>query len=345
MSTDRILPAIGMRLLSVVIFALMNSAIKLAERHGASVSEILFFRQFGACLLVSGVILAGPGLPSIATKRLPAHIVRAIVGLSAMAFTFNGIVALPLAEATTIGFTVPIFATILGALWLREPTGWHRWGAVIAGFVGVLIVARPGGEHFPLWGAGCALAGAFGTASVSILLRQIGKTESALTTVFWFSALSLIPLSLVYALAVQPHGLVAWVCLASVGILGGLAQIAMTTSLRLGRWWCRWIIRACCGRRCSAGWCSTRCRRKRRGSAHRSSSRAGCTSCGANMSAGRTKPIRRSPDGLRGAPSPSRARPGIQSHAGKGDGEEEKREKQGMAHAGHDGLEPPLTSS
>jgi drug/metabolite transporter (DMT)-like permease len=234
MSTDRILPAIGMRLLSVVIFALMNSAIKLAERHGASVSEILFFRQFGACLLVSGVILAGPGLPSIATRRMPAHIVRAIVGLSAMAFTFNGIVALPLAEATTIGFTVPIFATILGALWLREPTGWHRWGAVIAGFIGVLIVARPGGEHFPLWGAGCALAGAFGTASVSILLRQIGKTESALTTVFWFSALSLIPLSVVYALAVQPHGLVAWVCLASVGILGGLAQIAMTTSLRLG---------------------------------------------------------------------------------------------------------------
>ena len=234
MPTDRILPAIGMRLLSVVIFALMNSAIKLAERHGASVSEILFFRQFGACLLVSGVIAAGPGLPSIATRRLPAHVVRAIVGLSAMAFTFNGIVALPLAEATTIGFTVPIFATILGALVLREPTGWHRWAAVAAGFLGVLIVAQPGGDHFPLWGAGCALAGAFGTASVSILLRQIGKTESALTTVFWFSALSLIPLSLFYVLAAQSHDLVAWVCLASVGIFGGLAQIAMTTSLRLG---------------------------------------------------------------------------------------------------------------
>ena len=234
MPTDRILPAIGMRLLSVVIFALMNSAIKLAERHGASVSEILFFRQFGACLLVSGVILAGPGLPSIATKRLPAHVVRAVVGLSAMAFTFNGIVALPLAEATTIGFTVPVFATILGALVLREPTGWHRWAAVATGFAGVLIVAQPGGDHFPLWGAGCALAGAFGTASVSILLRQIGKTESALTTVFWFSALSLVPLSVIYARAAQSHDLVTWACLASVGIFGGLAQIAMTTSLRLG---------------------------------------------------------------------------------------------------------------
>jgi len=235
MPSDRILPAIGMRLLSVVIFALMNTAIKLAERHGASVSEILFFRQFGACLLVSAVIAAGPGLPSIATKRLPAHVIRAVVGLSAMAFTFNGIVALPLAEATTIGFTVPIFATILGALVLREPTGWHRWAAVAAGFAGVLIVAQPGsGDHFPLWGAGCALAGAFGTASVSILLRQIGKTESALTTVFWFSALSLVPLSVIYARAAESHDLVTWACLASVGIFGGLAQIAMTTSLRLG---------------------------------------------------------------------------------------------------------------
>jgi len=105
---------------------------------------------------------------------------------------------------------------------------------VATGFAGVLIVAQPGGDHFPLWGAGCALAGAFGTASVSILLRQIGKTESALTTVFWFSALSLIPLSVFYAQAAQSHDLVAWICLASVGIFGGLAQIAMTTSLRLG---------------------------------------------------------------------------------------------------------------
>jgi len=231
---DRILPAIGLRLLSVVFFALMNASIKLAEQAGASVVEILFFRQFGAALLASAVIAAGPGLHSVATRRLPAHIVRAIVGLSAMAMTFNGIVALPLAEATTIGFTVPAFATILGALVLHERTGWWRWTAVVMGFVGVLIVAQPGGDHFPLRGAGFALAGAFGTACVTILLRQIGRTEAALTTVFWFSILSLVPLSLFYAPVAQAHGTIAWAALAAVGILGGCAQIAMTTSLRLG---------------------------------------------------------------------------------------------------------------
>ena len=234
MTSDRILPAIALRLLSVVFFALMNAAIKLAEQHGASVVEILFFRQFGAALLVTGVILGGPGLPSVATQRLPAHVVRAIVGLSAMAMTFNGIVALPLAEATTIGFTVPAFATILGAAVLREPTGRWRWGAVIVGFLGVLIVAQPGGDHFPLRGAGFALAGAFGTACVTILLRQIGKTEAALTTVFWFSVLSLVPLSVFYAPVAQAHGPIGWAALAAVGTLGGCAQIAMTNSLRLG---------------------------------------------------------------------------------------------------------------
>ncbi|WP_374944660.1 DMT family transporter [Sphingomonas sp.] len=234
MSSDRILPAIALRLLSVLIFALMNTAIKLAQGSGASIGEILFFRQFGACLLVASVIAAGPGMRSVATGKLPAHVVRAVVGLSAMAFTFNGIVALPLAEATTIGFTVPIFATILGALVLREPTGWRRWAAVAAGFAGVLIVAQPTGAHFPLWGAACALTGAFGTASVTILLRQIGRTEAALTTVFWFSALSLLPLSIIYSQVARPHDVTAWFWLASVGLLGGAAQIAMTNSLRLG---------------------------------------------------------------------------------------------------------------
>lgn len=231
---DKILPAIGLRLLSVVFFAAMNASIKLAEQAGASVVEILFFRQFGAALLVSAVIAGGPGLGSVATRRLPAHVLRMAVGLSAMTMTFNGIVALPLAEATTIGFTVPLITTILGAAVLREPTGPWRWGAVIAGFVGVLIVAQPGGGHFPLAGAAFSLAGAFGTACVTILLRQIGRTEAALTTVFWFSVLSLVPLSVFYWPAARHHDAFGWTCLAAVGALGGCAQIAMTHSLRLG---------------------------------------------------------------------------------------------------------------
>ena len=216
------------------LFAAMNVLIKLCEAHGARLPKILFFRQFGASALMITLLLTGPGIASVATQRMPAHLLRCGVGLTAMAFTFSGILALPLAESTTIGFTMPIFATILGAVLLREPTGLHRWAAVLIGFGGVLIVAQPGGGHFPLWGAGCALAGAFLTATVSILLRQISRTETPLTTVFWFSTLSLAPLGAIYAFVGQTHPVIVWLMLGGVGLLGGVAQLAMTSALKFG---------------------------------------------------------------------------------------------------------------
>jgi drug/metabolite transporter (DMT)-like permease len=231
---DRILAAIGMRLVSVMLFAIMNVVIKLAEQHGAALGEILFFRQLGASVLVGSIVLAGPGWRSVATQKIGAHISRAVLGLVAMAFTFTTIVTLPLAEATTLGFTMPIFATILGALILHEPTGWHRWIAVIAGFIGVLIVAQPGSGHFPLWGAVTGLLGALGTAGVSILLRQITRTESAMTVVFWFSTLSLLPLGLIYTFVARSHSADVWLLLAGVGLIGGIAQLAMTSALGWG---------------------------------------------------------------------------------------------------------------
>ena len=238
MHGDRIGLAIALRLMSAATFTLMNACVKLAERAGATLGEVIFWRQFGAAILVTGVIAAGPGLATIRTQKFGAHVLRAVVGLTAMGFTFYGITALPLAEVTTIGFTIPVFATLLGALVLKEPTGWHRWGAVVAGFVGVLIVMAPGlgpGDgHLPLIGALAALTGAFGTANISILLRTMGKSGSPLTLVFWFSVLALLPLGILYFFVAQAHSPAAWGWMIAVGVLGGLAQLAMTGSLRFG---------------------------------------------------------------------------------------------------------------
>lgn len=238
MDGDRIWAAIAFRIVCGALFAVMNAAAKLAEAAGASLGEIVFWRQAGAALLVAGVIAAGPGLGSVRTQRFGAHVLRAVVGLTAMGLTFYAILALPLAEITTIGFSIPVFATVLGALVLKEPTGWHRWSAVALGFAGVLIVTAPSlgtGSHLPFWGVLAGLAGAFGTANISILLRNMGRSESSLTIVFWFSTLSLLPLALVYVFVAQAHPPATWGWMIAVGLLGGLAQLAMTASLRLGR--------------------------------------------------------------------------------------------------------------
>lgn len=234
MPHDRILSAVALRLLSVALFSVMNLLLKLAEARGAAFGEIIFFRQFGAALLVTAVLWAGPGLGSVRTSIFSAHLLRAIIGLTAMALTFAAILMLPLAEATAIGFSMPIFATVLGALLLREPTGWRRWTAVVAGFVGVVIVAQPSGGHVPLLGAALGIGAALCTAFVSILIRRIGRTERAMTTVWWFSALATLALLPVYLFAAKAHPPLTWAILAAIGLLGGAAQIAMTESLSRG---------------------------------------------------------------------------------------------------------------
>lgn len=231
---DRILSAIGLRLSSVVLFGVMNVGVKLSQQWGASLSEILFWRQAGAAMLVAIVVGAGPGFASLRTQRLPAHVIRCAVGLTAMSLTFVSLTTLPLAEAVTLGFSMPIFATILGALVLREATGRWRWGAVAAGFGGVLIVTQPGSSHIPLPGVLAGLAAAVATATVMILLRSIGKTEKPMTTVWWFSCLSTIPLGLIYLFSAKAHPPAVWAVLLGVGMLGGIAQIAMTGSLARG---------------------------------------------------------------------------------------------------------------
>lgn len=232
MQSDRVMKGIALRLFAIACLSTMSALIKLAETRGATLVETMFHRQFWAVPLVAAWIAAGPGLGSVRTGRFMAHVGRTAVGLTGMVFTFGSVLLLPLAEATTLQFTVPIFATLLGALILKEPTGWHRWAAVFVGFAGVLVVAQPGSGHFPLYGAIVGLLAALFVAIVAILLRQIGKTESAGTTVFWFSALSVPPLGLGYLFQLQTHDIHTWAILIGIGLVGGVGQLALTGSLR-----------------------------------------------------------------------------------------------------------------
>jgi drug/metabolite transporter (DMT)-like permease len=211
----------------------MTVLVKLASDAGVHLAEIMFWRQSLAVPVVLAWVIAGPGLASLATKRFGAHVTRSALGLTSMTFYMGSITLLPLAEATTLGFTAPIFATILAAIVLREKVGKHRIGAVITGFIGVLVIVQPGGTHIPPSGVMIGLIAAILVATTSLQIRDMGRTEGAPTTVFWFSALSIIPMGLLLPFFITPHDGYEWMLLAGIGTLGGIGQIGLTAALRL----------------------------------------------------------------------------------------------------------------
>lgn len=230
---QRPLAGIALRLVTALLLAVMFALVKLAATRGVNVIESLFYRQCGSALCAVALVAAGPGFASLRTKRVWAHVSRMALGVTAMGLNFLAFVLLPLAEATAIGFTVPIFSTVLAALVLGEPTGKWRWGAVAAGFLGVLLIVQPGSGTVPLAGAAIAIAAALLTASVTIVIRRLGATERASTTVFWFALSSLVPLGALMLRYGTMHDAETFWILAGLALAGGLAQLTLTGALRL----------------------------------------------------------------------------------------------------------------
>lgn len=217
---------------SASCFAIMGATLKLASLHGVNAPEMILYRNgFGLPVLLAWVLL-GPGIGALRTRRPLAHLTRSIVGLTSMLLTFQALILLPLAEATTITFAAPVFATILSVVVLSEKVGRYRWAAVLLGFAGVLVVMQPGSDVLPLLGVLVAIAAAIGQAAVAITLRQIGKSEGIAAIVFWFTVGTTVA-----GLAMLPwfghrHDAQTWGLLVIAGMVGICGQLMMTASLR-----------------------------------------------------------------------------------------------------------------
>ena len=175
---DHVVSGILCRIGSGFSFATMGALLKLASEQGLNAPELVFYRSLFSLPVVLFWVLKRESLAALRPNRPLAHVWRSGLGLLSMGLTFQALILLPLADATAINFTAPIFATILSFLILREFVGVHRWAAVFVGFIGVLIVARPGGSSLPLLGVGIALAGALGQAGVTTTLRHLQRSET-----------------------------------------------------------------------------------------------------------------------------------------------------------------------
>jgi len=176
------LKGIGFLLVASIGFSLMALLIKLLGQH-LQVTQILLLRQFGMLILVSPAILRQfPG--SLRTARPVLHIIRIACALVAMLCGFTAVIYLPLAEATALFFAKSFFLTIFAMLILGERVGRYRWGAVVVGFGGVIVMLQPGTDNFSIYSL-ASLAGAAGAAAVMINLRILSQSDSADTILTW----------------------------------------------------------------------------------------------------------------------------------------------------------------
>lgn len=233
-STDRPILALFLRLAGIAAIASMGALIKVAGNFDIELIEIIFWRQVATVPVVVIWVLSAGGFTMLATRRPGAHVFRSACGLTGMALNFAALLMLPLAEATTLSFSAPIFAVILSVLLLGERVHKWRWGAVAAGFAGVVIIAQPGGGDIPLVGAALGLAGAFMIALIAIQVRDLTRTEHPMTIVFWFSVLSVVCIFPFMLIGEHPHNTAEIGLLAAIGFVGTTGQILITLALRYG---------------------------------------------------------------------------------------------------------------
>ena len=226
--TSGILCRIGMGL----SFSTMGAMLKLASTQGLNAPELVFYRSLFSLPVVLVWVLKRQNLAVLRPNNPLAHVWRSALGLTSMGLTFQALILLPLAEATAINFTAPIFATIMSFLILREDVRAHRWAAVAVGFVGVLIVARPGGSSINTLGVAIALIAAVSQAGVTTTLRQIQRSEHISAIVFWFAVAGIVVGGMLMPFFGHWHGAKALAFVMVGGVAGGCGQLFMTASLR-----------------------------------------------------------------------------------------------------------------
>jgi drug/metabolite transporter (DMT)-like permease len=218
---------------SYLMFSTADACIKALGGLGMSIFEILFL-----VTLVSFSTF-GVGKPEhekwsevFRLHRPKLVLLRALGGTMAGLFGVYAFTTLPFAEAYSLLFLMPAFATILSIPILGEEVGWRRWVAVLLGFVGVLLVVRPGFRELHLGHLAAAIAAVFAAMSM-IVLRIIGSTEKRISVlaVVYLCALAVNAPLLVFGFAVPTWREAGLVLLA--GLVGGIGQIAMFTALKL----------------------------------------------------------------------------------------------------------------
>lgn len=225
-------PAIALMVLAMCLMASMDATSKWLVEDLA-IPQILLVR-FGIFLIVALALAGRRGFArTIRSERPGLQIVRSIVMLAEITVFIWAFSLLPLADVHAIAAISPLMATALAVPLLREKVGWHRWGAVVIGFIGVLIIVRPGSGVMG-WAALVPLLAAFLWALLQVLIRKVGLEDSVETTALYSATIAVVVMALFAPFTWQAPTLEQWGLLVLTGSLGSAGLLVLFKALQLG---------------------------------------------------------------------------------------------------------------
>lgn len=215
---------------SAFAFSAMSALVKATDR--LPTSQLVCARAAVTLVLSLAMVRHARVVPALGTQR-GKLVLRGVFGFLALAAYYWTLGRLPLAEASTVHHTAPIWTALLAFLVLRERLGRGTVAALAAGLAGVILVARPGasGVTFDALGVGIALAGAICSAAAYVTVRRLAVTEHPLVIVLYFTLVAF-PASLLWAIPewLAPTPL-EWLMLLGIGITTQIGQVCLTYGL------------------------------------------------------------------------------------------------------------------
>jgi drug/metabolite transporter (DMT)-like permease len=231
---------VGLRYMAAAafFFSVMSLLVKLAGQRLPTM-EVVLVRSF-ITLALSYAVLRRAGIPLWGTDRR-LLVVRGMLGFVALSCFYYALIHLPIADATVIQYTNPVFTVLIAAVVLAERVGRREITLALVSLGGVVMIARPtflfggNGAALPPLAVGVALAGAIFSAAAYVTVRRLGRTEQAMVIVFYFSLIStILSFPMMIPVYVHPAGS-EWLVLLGVGVTTQLGQVCLTHGLKRER--------------------------------------------------------------------------------------------------------------
>jgi drug/metabolite transporter (DMT)-like permease len=221
-----------MLIIGELLLAVMAAMIKHLTDQGLSSESMVFFRNLFGLLFLFPILFRSGGLRQLKTQRIGIHLLRAITGVGAMFLFFYTIAHATLAEAVLVKMTAPFFLPLICLIWLGDKVRPQTWWAILLGFIGVVVILRPGSGAFnPVLLLALASAALMGVAKVSI--RRMADSEPPRRIVFWFGLFSTLISALPMLWNERWPDQIQLCWLLGIGLIATVAQMCMTHAYQL----------------------------------------------------------------------------------------------------------------